>query len=197
MMKHAHLLTCIGIFILCGCVASGYPLIKKEESAGLISPGKYCFTKSHVTVTQTSQCGWIYISQSKDNGYTFNIGTDSHETITGGGSKIRKDKVYYARILNEPLSSGPMKGWNVLQVCESSKMCDYFALRKSAGGFRTTVTPDQNHIQTKQELLNHFTSQKDMPERVVAFYTKDYLDAQFKAMKDRQNQIRQQNEGDL
>ena len=196
-MKQKQILAVMALLTLGGCVTSGYPLIKKEESVPLVSSGRYCFTKPHVTIMQASQCGWISISENNTKGYTFNITYDNHETITGGGSKLRKNKPYYARILNEPLKQGPLKGWHILQVCESEKSCDYFPLRKAEGGFQASVTPEQDHIQTRQELLNHFTSQKKRPERIVVFYTMEYLDAMHNAMNERKKAIKAQNEGDL
>jgi len=202
-MKLFRLKTIVSLLLLAGCVESSYPLIKKEESVSFVPSGNYCFVPARVSVSQDSQCGWLRVNQNQENGYKFEIIRDGHETITGSGSNIRKDTIYFARILNAPIGTGHLKDWHVIQSCASANRCEYFALQKREDGvFDVAVTPSPEaglsaRVSSKAELLSHFSALIAFPDRVVRFYSPQYLAAKSNERARRRQLIKEKNEGDL
>lgn len=190
------------LVILSGCVDSAYPLVTKENSIRPIEAGQYCFTRSDITIIQDSQCGWVNITLSENNGYQYKISRDSHEYVTGKGSALHKNKNYYARIMNKPVASGPLKGWSILQSCSSKDKCMYFALKEREKGIFSialTSSPKNAHAHRAKTLaqLEGYFAKTAPPGRILTFYAPEYLDKKRREKEQKAQETRDNNMGDL
>lgn len=186
---------------LSGCPFSRYPLISVEESITPVLSGRYCFDHSGTIRYSTKYCGWINIETTKNKGYKFVIKYDIDKMITDTG-QLKGGETYYARVLSRPISNGVYKDWHILQSCENTRECKYFAVRKVKVEFFEVAVLDcadycKERMDNQKALVKLFEELKKPAKKHFSFYTKRYLLEQSKARMEEQQKKRERNQGDL